>query len=105
MGQQTGRARIMTGAGAESSSVESLVRSAFLSVLLGLWFAAPPSLQAQGVLTVTPERTVARVAGTGAVGYTGSGGAASAASLANPRAVAYDGSGDQFIADAQNNVI
>jgi hypothetical protein len=105
MGQQTGRARITTGAGAESSSVENLARSAFLSAILGLLFAAPSFLQAQGILTVTPGRTVATVAGTGAVGYTATGGAASAASLANPRAVAYDGSGDKFIADAQNHVI
>jgi sugar lactone lactonase YvrE len=105
MGQQTGMARITTGAGAESSSVENLARSAFLSAILGLLFAAPSFLQAQGILTVTPGRTVATVAGTGAVGYTATGGAASAASLANPRAVAYDGSGDKFIADAQNHVI
>jgi hypothetical protein len=105
MGQQTGRARATTGAGAESSSVENLVRSAFLSAILGLLFAAPSSLQAQGILTVTPGRTVATVAGTGAVGYAGDGGAASAATLANPSSVTYDTSGNQFIADAQNDVV
>ena len=64
-----------------------------------------PSLCAQGVLTVTPGRTVATVAGTGVVGYAGDGGAASAATLANPAGAAYDTSGNQFIADAQNHVV
>jgi hypothetical protein len=68
-------------------------------------FAAPSSLSGQGILTVTPGRTVATVAGTGTTGFAGDGGAASAATLANPSGVAYDTSGNQFIADAQNHVV
>ena len=60
---------------------------------------------AQGILTVTPTRTAATTAGTGAVGYTGDGSPAAAATLANPSAVAYDAAGDLFLADANNHVV
>jgi hypothetical protein len=43
--------------------------------------------------------------GTGVVGYTGDGGAAIAATLASPSAVAYDASGNLYLADAQNHAI
>jgi Bacterial Ig-like domain (group 3)/NHL repeat len=73
-----------------------------------LWLAvlgiAGP-LFGQGILTVTPGRTIGAAAGTGVVGYTGDGAAATIASLANPRGVAYDASGNQYIADAQNHVV
>jgi uncharacterized protein YjiK len=62
-------------------------------------------LHAQGILTVTPARTVATTAGTGAVGYTGDNGAAIAANLASPSAVAYDANGNLYLADAQNHVV
>jgi sugar lactone lactonase YvrE len=61
--------------------------------------------QAQGILSVRPGRTAQTTAGTGTPGYTGESGAATAATLANPSAVAYDGSGNLFIADANNHVI
>jgi Bacterial Ig-like domain (group 3)/NHL repeat len=60
---------------------------------------------AQGILTITPSPTASVAAGTGAVGYTGDGGAATAATLASPSAVAYDAAGDIFLADAANHVV
>jgi len=60
---------------------------------------------AQGVLTITPGRSVATSAGTGIVGYTGDNGAATSATLASPAAVAYDKSGNLFLADRDNHVI
>ena len=46
-----------------------------------------------------------QVAGTGTAGYGGDGGAALAAQLNNPLALALDGSGNLFIADSGNNLI
>jgi hypothetical protein len=64
-----------------------------------------PMVQAQGILTVTPSTALTTLAGTGAIGYTGDGGAASSATLASPSAVAYDANGNLFFADAQNQVV
>lgn len=61
--------------------------------------------QAQGILTVTPGRTAATAAGAGTLGYSGDGSTATAATLAAPSAVAYDASGNLFLADANNHVI
>lgn len=44
-------------------------------------------------------------AGTGSTGYSGDGGAATSARLAFPTDVAFDGSGDFFIADLNNHVV
>lgn len=60
---------------------------------------------AQGILTVTPSRIVSTTVGTGTVGYSGDGASASAATLADPSAVAYDAAGNLYLADAQNHVI
>jgi len=62
-------------------------------------------VHAQGILTVTPGRAAATTAGTGTPGYTGDGGAATAATLAAPSAVAYDASGNLYIADRNNHVV
>ena len=48
---------------------------------------------------------VTTVAGNGTAGYSGDGGAATAAELSDPDGLALDGSGDLFIADSDNNVI
>jgi hypothetical protein len=64
-----------------------------------------PVAAAQGILTVTPGRTVSTTAGTGVVGYTGDNGAATSATLAYPSGVAYDASGNLFLADANNHVV
>lgn len=62
-------------------------------------------MHGQGILTVTPSRAVNTAAGTGAAGYTGDAGPATAATLAGPAAVAYDSAGNLFLADANNHVI
>lgn len=60
---------------------------------------------AQGVLTVTPGRSAVTVAGTGVTGYAGDGGAAGAATLASPSAIAYDANGNLFLVDTNNHMI
>ncbi len=45
------------------------------------------------------------VAGTGLTGYTGDGGAAASATLNHPQGIAFDTSGNLYIADTGNNVI
>jgi hypothetical protein len=70
-----------------------------------LWCVASTCAHAQGVLTVTPGRLAATAAGTGTVGYSGDGGAATSATLASPSAVAYDVNGNVYIADRNNHVI
>jgi len=57
------------------------------------------------VRMVTPSGTIATIAGTGASGFSGDGGAASSALLSYPCAVAVDSSQDIFIADGGNNRI
>jgi NHL repeat len=75
------------------------IAAAFLPMLFGM------AAHAQGILTVTPMRSVATSVGTGTVGYTGDNGAATAATLAEPSAVAYDANGNLYVADAQNHVV
>ena len=60
---------------------------------------------AQGVLTVTQVRSASTAAGTGVIGYSGDDGAAASASLASPAAVAYDTSGNLFLADRDNHIV
>jgi hypothetical protein len=74
-----------------------------LYLILTLSFAS--SAFPQGILTVTPSRSVATSAGTGTMGYAGDGGAATSATLASPSAVAYDANGNLYLADAQNHVV
>jgi sugar lactone lactonase YvrE len=70
-----------------------------------LLFALTTSLRGQGILTMTPGRAVTTTAGTGAAGYAGDTGQATAATLADPAAVAYDAAGNLYLADASNDVI
>jgi len=55
-------------------------------------------------VTIQPG-DIATVAGTGTVGYSGDGGAATSAQLNYPNGVAVDGAGNVYIADTSNNVI
>lgn len=90
-----------------NSYLQRITRSAALT-FVGLNLALCVGTQrgvAQGLLTVTPGRVTTTAAGTGATGYTGDGATATAATFAQPSAVAYDAAGDIFIADAQNHVI
>ena len=48
---------------------------------------------------------ISTVVGTGATGYSGDSGAATAAMLARPGAIAFDSSGNMYIADSGNNVV
>jgi len=57
------------------------------------------------VRKVTRSGAITTVAGTGAPGYSGDGGPATAALLSNPAGVAVDGAGDLFIADTGNAVV
>ena len=54
------------------------------------------------VRKVTPNGTVATIAGTGAIGFSGDGGPGTAARLANPSGVAIDIHGNVLIADSGN---
>jgi hypothetical protein len=54
---------------------------------------------------VTPAGVISTVAGNGTYGYSGDGGAATAAELANPTGVAADSGGNVYIADAANSRI
>jgi len=54
---------------------------------------------------ITPDGTITTVAGTGAYGYSGYGGPATAARLAIPTGVAADSSGNFFIADEGNSAV
>ncbi len=54
---------------------------------------------------VTPNGTITTVVGTGTAGYSGDGGPATSAQLSWPAAVAVDGSGNLYVADAGNNRI
>ena len=74
-----------------------------LYLILTLSLASPAF--PQGILAVTPGRGVATTAGTGTPGYSGDNGAAASATLADPSAMAYDASGNLYLADAQNNVV
>jgi sugar lactone lactonase YvrE len=76
-----------------------------MAVAATLLFAISTAAQAQGILTVTPGRTATTTAGTGTVGLTGDTGPATAATLATPAAVAYDTTGNLYLADADNHVI
>jgi hypothetical protein len=71
----------------------------------GFWAAAVLMVHAQGVLTVTPGRTVQTNVGTGMFGYAGDGGPATSATLASPSAIAYDANGNLFLADSLNQVV
>nr|MDP8943590.1 hypothetical protein [Actinomycetota bacterium] len=57
------------------------------------------------VRKVDTSGTITTVAGTGAYGYSGDGGPATAAKLAAPEGVAVDGSGNLFLSDSDNHRI
>ena len=82
-----------------------LAGTRFALASLALAVCSFPTLHAQGILTVTPGRSAATAAGTGAVGDAGDGGAPTSATLAAPRSVAYDASGNLYVADTNNHVI
>ena len=52
-----------------------------------------------------PDNTISTVAGNGTSGFSGNGGQATSAQLQQPIDVAFDSSGDMFIADSLNHVV
>ncbi len=69
-----------------------------LSGLTGVFLAVAAFGQA-------PKFTISTVAGTGTSGFSGDGGAATAASLSFPAGLTFDGSGNMYIADSFNSRI
>jgi sugar lactone lactonase YvrE len=59
----------------------------------------------RGIVRIAADGTMTRIAGNGAVGFSGDGGPALAASLSYPVSLAFDRSGNLFIADSNNNRI
>ncbi len=57
------------------------------------------------VRRISPSGTITTIAGTGQAGYTGDGGAATAATLVKPQGLALDSSGSLYIADYTANVV
>jgi hypothetical protein len=57
------------------------------------------------VRKISPSGTLSTVAGSGIGGYSGDGGAATAAQLYRPAGVAVDAAGDVFVSDSGNNVV
>jgi trimeric autotransporter adhesin len=57
------------------------------------------------VRKVTTGGTISTVAGTGAAGFSGDGGAATAAKLDIPAGIAFDASGNMYIAEQNNDIV
>jgi hypothetical protein len=78
----------------------------FANAQLTVKDAAGATVSGTFAITINnPGPIITALAGTGTAGYSGDGGAATAAQLSSPSAVAVDGSGNVFIADSANNVI
>ena len=70
--------------------------AAVLSVALGAAAQAP-------IISLSPGDTINTVAGTGVEGFSGDGGAAISAALANPFSMAADAAGNVYVADRDNH--
>lgn len=84
-------------------------QGAFLQLLLGetrptIAIIALPVVLALGVASAGAQ-TVTTVAGNGAASYSGDGGQATSAAMNHPRGVAFDASGNMYIADELNHRI
>jgi len=101
---------ISTLAGGQPPATPALGTSISVSVSYGV---APdslgnvyfPSPALNAVFKADPSGVVTRIAGAGAAGSTGDGGAALTALLNNPNGVAVDAAGNVYIADTNNNRI
>jgi trimeric autotransporter adhesin len=96
-----------TGVGGETGDGGAATQ-AQLHLPAGIGFDASRNLYVADLLNnrirvIAPNGAIRTVAGTGAVGDSGDGGAASAATLASPRDLAVDGQGRIYISDQDNN--
>jgi sugar lactone lactonase YvrE len=104
-----GRLQAVAGNGIRGYSGDrGAAASASLSIPSGLTFAGDGSLYVADVLNhcirkVSPNGTIATVAGTGIAGYSGDGGPATVAALDTPDDVVVDAAGNLFISDTGNN--
>jgi sugar lactone lactonase YvrE len=57
------------------------------------------------IIRVKPDRSVSVIAGTGVCGYSGDGGPAVDAKLADPTSIAFDSAGNLYVADSNNHRI
>lgn len=96
------RSRFQEAIGQGDLRVDRCWASLLLGVMLVL---GEPHVSAQGILSVSPNRTAGTAAGSGVSGYAGENGPADTASLALPSATAYDNAGNLFIADTNNHII
>jgi sugar lactone lactonase YvrE len=75
------------------------------AIALAPGYLASAPVSATYTITTPPAALIATVAGNGQPGFSGDNGPAINASLGQPEAIAFDGTGDLYIADASNNVV
>jgi len=105
-GQAPNTINTIVGGGANGSSPTAALLGGIIGAAkdgAGNVYIFSASLQV--VYRVTPGGQMSIYAGTGIAGFSGDGGPATSARLNNPWAVALDGGGNLFIADASNNRI
>ena len=96
--------RSLGGNNQRSAGLRRMLQYGVALAAIAQVFALPAAAQGP-ILSVQPTATMQSLAGTGALGYSGDNTAATSATLASPAAVAYDTTGNLYIADAQNHVI
>lgn len=108
----TGTVTTVAGTGSSGFSANgTLARNALLNTPSGLvldgagnlYFADSGNNAVREIVLATGQ--IETIAGTGALGYTGDSGLATAASLNGPQGLAFDASGNLYIADTGNNVV
>ncbi|MBV8728380.1 MAG: hypothetical protein JO336_01090, partial [Acidobacteriia bacterium] len=68
--------------------------------ILAFWGGSIPTAWAQ-----VPSFTIATIAGSGSVGYSGDGGPATAAQLGDPRGIVTDPAGNVYFCDIMDHVV
>lgn len=94
-----GNGNYSNNGGSALSASLSFPRGVAIGALSDLYIADTLSNR---IRHVTPDGTIATIAGNGGDGFSGDGGLATSATLGNPFGVAVDSKGDVFIADTQN---
>lgn len=75
------------------------------AVALAPGYVASAAVSATFTITTPPSELISTVAGTGTYGFSTAGGPATSANMGQPEAVAFDGSGNLYIADIGNYVV